>query len=552
MFNTTFIKTMFKTKKREPEAPISEDEFDNMMQLARAQQQVEHGLSKWQATKKYPWTVYFMFVCVWAMVLVGYENQAGGIVVSIPEFRKDFGFYYQGQYVLEAKWQSAITGGPTGALAVGFILGSYLADRFGRRNTLFFAVILTVPFIALEYIATSIQVFFLGKFFNSFCLGVISTCSSVYVSECAPLALRGFFAATIALALCIGPFICVLINNTTSTYTTRMAYRGIFIPQWIFSVTAMVMITTIPESAYWYLSRGKRRQGLASLKKMYREESLIQKQYAMMHVTVIEASEISSKAGTYLDCFKAKDFRRTLLVVFPLFMQAMSGVSYVSSYSTYYFQYAGFDTQKSFQISCGAQALSIAGVICSWFIIDRFGRRSLMISGMIAITILNLLIASTGTDKSNRAAMKASSGFMTMYNFVYNIALGAVPYILASEVSSVFLRAKTYAIANLTNNAFQCMWSFVLPYMFNANEANMGSKINFIFTGCSFLSIFVFYFYLPETAGRSFEEIDEMFALKIPARKWKHWQTRKQEESEKYLSELKITESHDELPKSIV
>ncbi|KAG7879532.1 hypothetical protein KL905_003073 [Ogataea polymorpha] len=543
----------FKTKdKEDPQAAISEEEFDHLMQVARAQQKVEHDLTRWQATKAYPWTVYFMFVCVWSMVLVGYENQAGGMVVSIPEFRKDFGFAYEGDYVLEAKWQSAITGAPTGALAVGLMLGSFFADRVGRRNTLFCAVLLTVPFITLEYIATSIEVFFVGKFFNSFCLGMISSCCSVYVSECAPLALRGFFAATIALALCIGPFICVLINNTTSTYTTRMAYRGIFIPQWIFSITAMAMIMTIPESAYWFLSKGKRQQALKSLTKMYRKESVIQKQYAMMYVTVMEASEISAKAGTYLDCFKAKDLRRTLLVIFALFMQAMSGVSYVSNYSTYYYQYAGYDTQKSFQISCGAQALSISGVISSWFIIDRFGRRPLMIGGMIAITILNLLIASTGIDKSNIPAMKTSSGFMAMYNYVYNIALGAVPYILAAEVSSVFLRAKTYALANLTNNALQCMWQFVLPYMFNANEANMGSKINFIFTGCSFLSIFVFYFYLPETAGRSFEEIDEMFALKIPARQWKHWQTKKQEESDRYLKELKIVESHDEDPKTIV
>ncbi|KAG7833886.1 hypothetical protein KL943_003182 [Ogataea angusta] len=544
-------RNMFKTKK-DQQAPVSEEEFDNLMQVARAQQKVEHDLTRWQATKAYTWTVYFMFVCVWSMVLVGYENQAGGMVVSIPQFREDFGFYYEGDYVLEAKWQSAITGAPTGALAVGLMLGSFFADRFGRRSTLFIAVLLTVPFITLEYIATSIQVFFLGKFFNSFCLGAISSCCSVYVSECAPLALRGFFAATIALALCIGPFICVLINNTTSTYTTRMAYRGIFIPQWIFSITAMAMIMTIPESAYWYLSKGRRQQALASLKKMYREESLIQKQYAMMYVTVMEASEISAKAGTYVDCFKAKDLRRTLLVIFPLFMQAMSGVSYVTSYATYYYQYAGYGTQKSFQISCGAQALSISGVISSWFIIDRFGRRPLMIGGMVAITILNLLIATTGMDKSNIPAMKTSSGFMAMYNYVYNIALGAVPYILASEVSSVFLRAKTYAVANLTNNALQCMWQFVLPYMFNANEANMGSKINFIFTGCSFLSIFVFYFYLPETAGRSFEEIDEMFALKIPARQWKQWRTKKQDESDRYLKELKITESHDELTKTIV
>ncbi|CUM53828.1 unnamed protein product [Debaryomyces tyrocola] len=67
------------------------------------------------------------------------------------------------------------------------------------------------------------------------------------------------------------------------------------------------------------------------------------------------------------------------------------------------------------------------------------------------------------------------------------------------------------------------MWQFVLLFMFNPDQANMGSKINFIFAACCFISIFCFYFYLPETANRSFDEIDEMYIKKVPARKFRNF-----------------------------
>lgn len=501
-------------------------EISKLEEMAREQQKIEHTLTRWEAAKLYKNATFYIVICVWTMILWGYENQAGGMVLSIPEFRKDFGSPFKGEYVLPASWQSAISGGPTGMVALGAMAGSGLADIFGKRRIMMLASLLSIPFITLEYVATTIEVFFVGKFMNAGCLGIIAACATTYVSEIAPLALRGISSAALALSLCIGPFVCVLINNTTSTFTTRMAYRAIFIPQWIFAITSIAGQCFLPESPYFLLSKGRDKDAWKSLSRMY--DDRIDYQYALMKVTVEEATAISAKSGTYLDCFRKKDLRRTLLVIFPFFMQAFCGVAYVSNYSTYYYQISGFDTQKSFQIACGAQALSVSGVICSFFIIDRFGRRPLMIAGMVMITLVNLLVAATGLKLSNRAAVTTSAAFMAMYNFFYNIAIGPLPYILGNELLSVFLRVKSLAIGFFINNAFQCMWSSVLPFMFNPDKANMGSSINFIFTGFSFVSVIIFYLYLPETAHRSFEEIDELFALKINAKRWKKYKTEKE------------------------
>lgn len=516
--------------------------IDNLEELARAQQKIEHHMTKIQAAKAYKAIIFYAAVIIWTAILVGYENQAGGMVLSIPQFREDFGYEYNGEYVLPADWQSAITGGATGALAIGALVGSWFSDRFGKRRTILFASILSVPFITVEYIAVTIEIFFMGKFVNAFFLGILVANLPAYTSEISPMALRGFLSAFIALSLCIGPFICVLINNTTSTYTTRMAYRGIFIPQWVFAGTSILGICFIPESPYWLISKGRDKDAMKALNLMYNED--IKSQYALMKITVDEAAIISSQAGTYLDCFKRKDLKRTLLVVFSFVMQAMCGVAYVASYSTYYFQLSGFDTQKSFQISCGAQALSVSGVIASFFIIDRFGRRPLMLWGMIGITALNFIIAGSGIDTSNATALKVSSAFMAMYNFFYNIGIGPLPYILGNELSSVFLRAKTISLASFLNNAFQCMWGVVLPYMFNPDQANMGSSINFIFGGMSLLSIFVFYFFLPECSHRSFEEIDEMFAAGVPARHWVGYKTDKEIRADEILPDTKADVEH--------
>ena len=81
------------------------------------------------------------------------------------------------------------------------------------------------------------------------------------------------------------------------------------------------------------------------------------------------------------------------------------------------------------------------------------------------------------------------------------------------------------------------MWSFVLPYMFNVDQADMGSKINFIFAGCCFFSLYFFYFYLPETANRSYEEVDEMFKANVPARKWRSYVTSERTEAESVYAE---------------
>ena len=517
------------------EKQVVEPDLDDIEKVARAQQKLEHGYTRWQAIKLYPRAALYILILVWGMITVGFENQASGIVLSIPTFRKDFGHYYEGAYVLEGKWQSAISGGPYGAFVVGSFLGSYLADRFGRKFLIWGTTAFTFVFIGLEYAATSIEVFFIGKFLNGLCLGIIQTVGTTYVAELTPLALRGMSTVSVNLAFCIGPFVCYLIANKTSTRADRWAYRAIFCSQWGFAGIAVLIFGFLPESPYHYVMRNKDEKALGALRKIYPDAGMAESQLLIIKANIEEA-RILSKSGSYLELFNRKNWRRTLLGTSVFIMQPMSGLAYVASYQTYYYQQAGWDTLKSFHVSCVAQALSVSGTILAIFMVDRFGRRFVTLYGIIALAILNVLTAGLGTSKK-QSLLSASSIILTMYNFFYNSGIGPIAYSINSEIPTSQLRVKTIAVGLSLNNGLLCMWSFVLPYMFNVDQADMGSKINFIFAGCCFFSLYFFYFYLPETANRSYEEVDEMFKANVPARKWRSYVTSERTEAESVYAE---------------
>lgn len=509
--------------------------LDDSQKVARAQQKLEHEYTRWDAIKAYPHACIYILIMTWAMITVGFENMASGIVVSIPTFRRDFGYEFEGQYVLEGKWQSAISGGPAGSLVAGCIFGSAIVDYTGRKYLIWAAVSITMAFIGIEFAATTIEVFFAGKFMNAFCLGIIQTVGTSYVAELTPLALRGLSTATINLSFCIGPFVCYLISNLTSTREDRWAYRAIFCSQWAFAGVAMVILAFLPESPYHHVINNNHEKALLALRKIYRNPGVAESQLVIIQATIEEAQTLSS-SGSYLELFNKKNLKRTLAATSPFIMQPMSGLAYVGSYQTYYYQLSGFSTQKSFQISCGAQALSVSGTLASFFMIDRFGRRFVVLYGIISLGILNVLTAALGMRKE-KSFLTASSAFLTMFNFFYNSGIGPISYVINSEVPTSKLRAKSIALGLSFNNGLLCMWAFVLPYMFNPNEANMGSKINFIFAGCCAVSLIYFYLYIPETAGRSFEEVDEMYMDKVPPRKWKGYQSKASQEGTQVVEE---------------
>ncbi|KAF4982704.1 hypothetical protein FZEAL_1731 [Fusarium zealandicum] len=487
--------------------------------LAHLANQEEHEIGKFASMKKYPLACLWSLYAVWCILLVSFENQASGNIIGIPEFRKDFGYAFGDGYVLQADWQSAFQGAPVASGVVGALGCGAVADWLGRRMVIIICLVITYAAITMEFIATTNPVFFGGKFLNGFAVGALASVTVSYIGEVTPMALRGMMTCLSALAYTLGPFAVALIINETGTYESRWAYRAVFCAQYGFAFVSTVFVFFMPESPWWLASKGQQERALKSLARLGSKGEEGEKRLAAINQTLEEVKR-ETEGATYLECFRKSNLRRTIISIAPLCIQSLSGIAFIASYGTYYIQLAGYSTSESFRLQIVQQAISMIGNVMSWYLVDRFGRRNLTFYGLLVLTVILFLtggLAVAGTPP----AIKGTVAMIMLYCWWYNVTIGATAYTVLCEVSTSRLRVKTIAIGLASQNALNMMWSFVLPFLFNPDKANLGAQVAFIFGGLAVLSLVFLWIYLPETANRTYEELDEMFMKNVPARKFK-------------------------------
>lgn len=136
---------------------------------------------------------------------------------------------------------------------------------------------------------------------------------------------------------------------------------------------------------------------------------------------------------------------------------------------------------------------------------------------------LLFIIGFLSIPANNRGAIWAMATLMDIWTFVYQMTVGPICFVIISEISATRLRSKTIAIATSVQAGASIVTTVAMPYMLNADEANWGGKAGFLFGGISLLCLVWCHFRLPESRGRTFEELDILFQRKIPARQFENY-----------------------------
>lgn len=272
-------------------------------------------------------------------------------------------------------------------------------------------------------------------------------------------------------------------------------------------------------SPWWLVSKGRQNSALRSLGKLGHQGEEGHKKLALIELT-LEEIKAETQGATYFECFRRSNLRRTMISIGPLLIQVVTGITFVAGYFTYYLQLAGYSTAESFRIQVAQPVVSIVGNLMAAVLVDRVGRRNLTFYGLAILVVLLFIEGGLATGGSP-GAIKGTVAMILLYSWMYNVTIGSTAFSILTETSTSRLRVKTIAIGLALQNSINVMWQFVLPYMFNPDKANLGGKVAFIFGGPSFLCLLYLWFFQPETAGRTYEELDEMFAKGVPARKFK-------------------------------
>ncbi|KAL3474115.1 maltose permease [Aspergillus californicus] len=464
----------------------------------------------------------------WALCAVGwgFDAQINGAMISVPSFRRDFGYVLDDEPILPANWQSAFNVSSSIGQFFGGFLCSWLADRIGRKRSLLCGIIVCAGGTFGEIFAASRASFLVSKLILGVGLGFYLTIGPLVCSEITPVVLRGLSTAGVNLGICIGQLLSNSVVKGFGTRSDRWAYAGPFAIQLLFTAILLIGLPFAPESPWYLLRTNQTDRARKSLYKLWGKDFDVSNLIATIQLSIEESSQQAS--ASFLDCFRGINRLRTGISVGGFACQHLVGIIFVLGYSTYFFELAGLDISHSFDLGVGVTACGVLGNFCSWFILNSYGRRKMFISGMAILTALLLLIGIMDVVPTH-AAKWVQAASTVIYAFVYFMTIGAISFVLLGEVSTPLLRAKTTALATAVQAVFGIVMNVVVPYMVNPDEANMKGKVGFVFGGCAAVATLASWVYVPELKGRTFDEIDGMFARGVPLRKMGSYQPRVEE-----------------------
>lgn len=167
----------------------------------------------------------------------------------------------------------------------------------------------------------------------------------------------------------------------------------------------------------------------------------------------------------------------------------------------------------------------LVGLILSWFLINRVGRRRLILVSLVICTVTMLIIGALYSTP-NLTPHQAGIGvvvLMAVYLFGFNVGLEAYGFLSAGELPAQNLRAYTMGLAVAISFIFAWLGAFTTPYFINPAELNLGPKYCYVWFASGLVATVFVWFMLPDVNGRSLEEIDEMFRNKVATRKFKKY-----------------------------
>lgn len=318
-----------------------------------------------------------------------------------------------------------------------------------------------------ETFAPSAAAFVVFKLILGVGVGFYLTLGPITCSEIAPTVLRGYTTAGVNLGIAVGQ---LLSNSVTKGFGGRSdlwAFRGPFLVQLFFALVLGVGCIFSPESPWFLVRKGRIEDARRTLQSLYGSKTDVSVRLASIEATV--TAEAESEEASYVAAFQGTNRPRTLVSIGVFGCQHIVGIIFVLGFSTYFFQLAGLDTSKAFDLGVSVTACGVAGNICSWFVVNRFGRRVVFISGMVSLTAILLLIGILDVIPTG-AAKWVQASLTVVYSFIYFLTLGAMAFVLLGEVSSLALRAKTTALATATQAIFGIIMFFAVPYMVNPDE----------------------------------------------------------------------------------
>ena len=231
--------------------------------------------------------------------------------------------------------------------------------------------------------------FMFGKIVIGMGLSMLMSTSQTYNSEIAPTKLRAPVLSLLQFSATFGMLIAAVVaGHETTMGLLRSSYRICFAAQWALAGATILGALIVPESPAYHLRRGNIDAARRSLGRLYGTSTVDSRITALQAILDQEREfEATTRAASYIECFKGSNWRRTRIVLYVNIMQQFLGVSFVAN-GTYFLIIAGMTPSNSVMVLEIVSGLSMAANILSWFLANTTGRRNSHLLGSIGVGII--------------------------------------------------------------------------------------------------------------------------------------------------------------------
>jgi SP family sugar:H+ symporter-like MFS transporter len=417
-------------------------------------------------------------------------------------------------------------------LSAGTFFGSLSAapmgDFAGRKLGLMLSTLVFTFGVILQTASTAIPLFVAGRFFAGFGVGLISALIPLYQSETAPKWIRGSIVGCYQLAITIGLLLASIVNNATHNRNDTGSYRIPIAVQFAWAIVLFTGMLFLPETPRYYVKQGKLEKAAKSMSRLRRlpvdHPALIDE---LAEVKANHDYELSIGKASYLDCVKGTIGKRLATGCLLQSLQQLTGVNFIFYYGTTYFTNAHVGSAFTDSVITGV--VNVISTFPGLYLVEKWGRRPLLLFGAIGMCVCQFIVGAVGTaivDKgvdlpdgsfSAAVAAKALIAFVCIYIFFFACSWGPVAWVVTGELFPLKVRAKALSMTTASNWLLNWAIAYMTPYLVNAGKgnANLKSKVFFVWGSCCFICIAFVYFMIYETKGYSLEQVDELYA-KVP------------------------------------
>lgn len=386
---------------------------------------------------------------------------------------------------------------------VGAIVGGPAGDRFGRRPSLIFcAVLFTVSSIASALPATLGQ-FAWARFAGGMAIGAASMLSPLYIAEIAPEKIRGTLVALYQLAIVVGILMVFFVNlkiqrlgGGDATWNTETGWRWMFASLALPAVVFGGLMALVPESPRWLMKVGRRPAAQVVLERVGGPIN------AAREIAQIEEA-LQQEEGRWRELFQP-GYRRALLigVLLGVFGQ-FSGINAIMYYAPEIFKAAGSATDAAFQETVTVGVVNLIFTFVAIWLVDRAGRKPLLVVGTLVQVVSLTLVGVLAQQAHPPGGLLLAS--ILAFVAAFAVAMGPIPWIMNSEIFPTKLRGRAMALAIFA------LWfaDFLVAQTFPMLMTGIGVGRTFwVYAACSLLSTVFVLALVPETKGRTLEEIE--------------------------------------------